>query len=206
MKKLLLLAIVAVAIFASCDKNDDYVFKTDAYIFLPFKGQSKQVAFSGDQFRKFKVGSNYSGRTWTAHDIVRRDDVYLACTDTTHGDPLIYERWFWPELRDTVNDMLLFRGEDILTAQGELYRGFLYNYIDYYVLVGKFDFENLDHNPDLDTVGYIPNATIIEARKHIEELYDAEKYDEIYEYFHHAFEIIPCTGSEYKALVEQGLQ
>ena len=205
MKRLLLFALVAI-LFSSCSKDDDYIFRTDAYVYLPFKGQSKQVAFSGDQFRKFKVCSNYSGRTWTAHDIVRRDDVYLACTDTTMGDPLKNSRGFWPELRDTVNDMLLFRAEDILTAQGELYRGFLYSYIDYYILVGKYDQYNLDHNPDLDTVGYIPNATIIEARKHIEELYEAEKYDEIYEYFHHAFEIIPCTGSEYKALVEQGLQ
>lgn len=204
MKKLLLLAIIAIVTFASCDKNDDYVFKTDAYVYLPFKGQSKQVAFSGDQFRKFKVGSNYSGRTWTAHEIVREEWVSLFYNSETGG---FCGRAFDVGEKDTINDMLLWQAACILTADGKILRDFLYAE-NMFITAGDMGGgeEYIINNPKLDTVGYIPNATIIEARKHIEELYDAEKYDEIYEYFHHAFEIIPCTGSEYKALVEQGLQ
>lgn len=203
MKKLLLFALVAI-LFSSCSKDDDYVFRTDAYVYLPFKGQSKQVAFSGDQFRKFKAGSNYSGRTWTAHEIVRRNDVYTCFLDE---GMTLGVRHCDEELRDTINDRLLWQATDILTADGRLSKCFIYAKNMFFTvgdIVGGED--NARDNPKLDTVGYIPNATIIEARKHIEELYDAEKYDEIYEYFHHAFEIIPCTGSEYKALVEQGLQ
>lgn len=201
MRKLLLILTVVLT-FAACNKDDDYTFRSGEFVYLPFKGQSEQIA-SNDSKRGTMCYSNYSGKTWTAHELVRRNDVCLWCNYNS-------VRWFWDELRDTVNDMLLWRAEDIIRVpDGALVEDFLYNMKDCMIVVGKdanIEFRHNVQKLEVDTVGYIPNATIIEARKHIEELYEAEKYDEIYEYFHHAFEIIPCTGSEYKALVEQGLQ
>ncbi len=59
-----------------------------------------------------------------------------------------------------------------------------------------------------DTLGYIPTASRVEAYNVLLELFkdkDANR-EKIYDVFTNAFQFIPCTGAEYKAMIERGEQ
>jgi len=56
-----------------------------------------------------------------------------------------------------------------------------------------------------DTVAYIPNAQRNAAYEQIKALWDTENWDAIYEIFQNSYTFVPCTGAEYKALKEDGL-
>jgi hypothetical protein len=101
----------------------------------------------------------------------------------------LYYRFFAPEQRDTINNRLLLYSTDILTEEGILLPEFIES-TQFYL-----QYENGD------TVGYIPQSVIDNAREQIEELYAQERFDEIYELFHSAFTFYTCTGQEYKDIV-----
>ena len=59
-----------------------------------------------------------------------------------------------------------------------------------------------------DTIGYIPDKVRLEAYDVLMELFkdkDANR-EKIYDVFTNAFQFIPCTGAEYKAMLERGEQ
>lgn len=59
-----------------------------------------------------------------------------------------------------------------------------------------------------DTIGYIPDKVRLEAYDVLMELFkdkDANR-EKIYDVFTNAFQFIPCTGAEYKAMIERGEQ
>ena len=51
-----------------------------------------------------------------------------------------------------------------------------------------------------DTIAYVSNKTIEQARNAIKTAYDAGDYDDVYKMFDNAFVFHPITGEEYKAL------
>ena len=57
-----------------------------------------------------------------------------------------------------------------------------------------------------DTLGYIPIQSRLEAKETLRELFkdrDANR-EAIYKVFTEAFQFVPCTGAEYKAMIERG--
>lgn len=185
-KTILMLALVGVAL-AACEKKDkDYEFKSGEYIYL-----------NGVEQPKFKSTT----KQYTVAEIVRAENVALYHT-TEYGG---YYRTFDPGQRDTINNRLLMRAEDILTVpDGYLQREYL-DATNFYIALpnGELDPSGL-LGFKWDTCGYIPQSVIDNAREQIESLYAQERYDEIYELFHTAFTFYTCTGEEYKQIVANG--
>lgn len=67
------------------------------------------------------------------------------------------------------------------------------------VIIGKIS--NNDYN-SFDTLGYVPYSQRYAAA--IKTLWEGEDWDAIYNIFQNAFTFIPCTGAEYKAMIENG--
>jgi hypothetical protein len=83
---------------------------------------------------------------------------------------------------------------DIITQDGVYQREFIYGYD---VILTTHD--------NVDTVAYVPNSIITEARNNIEAALENENYDEVYRLFNEAFTFIPISGSEWRALKAQGI-
>lgn len=109
-------------------------------------------------------------------------------------------RGFAPAQRDTLNVRLMMWGTDIIDQQG-LYHP---NFIE-----GKdFVFRkavDLGHYPPIyDTLAYIPNSVITEAREKIVTAFADSNYTEVYRLFDVAFTFTPITGPEWRALKASG--
>lgn len=63
-----------------------------------------------------------------------------------------------------------------------------------------------DMGSPMDTIGYIPNATLRAAEREIRSAYAAKDNERVYKIFDEAYRFTPITAKEWKALKEQGLQ
>jgi hypothetical protein len=107
--------------------------------------------------------------------------------------------------RDTVNNRIVGYSSWVIDHTGQLITEFIEtrNYIMVYV-----DLDNRDINTGVyptDTLAYIPNSVMEAAETDIRAAYEAEDYEECYRLFKEAFIFYPCTGEQYRQLVEQGL-
>lgn len=180
----MLMAIAAT--FVACQKDEPYKFKSYEQIYL-----------NGIEQPKFKGTTTQ----YTVAEIVR--NPHVAILNTCVGDDGAvgkFYRHFPKNMRDTVNNRLLMLSTDILTEDGRLADGFINSWDVYFAILDGGDNMNING----DTVGYIPQSVIDNAREQIEALYAQERYDEIYELFHTAFVFYPCTGEEYKQIVKNG--
>lgn len=176
MKKTILMLVLAGVALAACEKKDEP---------YQFKG-TEQIYLNGVEQPKFKSTTTQH----SLYEILREPELYLNVR--FEGETADRYRHFSAEQRDTVNNRLLMFSTDILTEEGEL----IYDFISstnmfFYYSTG-------------DTVGYIPQSVIDNAREQIEALYAQERFDEIYELFHTAFTFYTCTGEEYKQIVANG--
>lgn len=103
-------------------------------------------------------------------------------------------RGFSDMQRDFTIPALKMFATDIITMDGIYQREFIYGY----------DFILTTHD-NVDTVAYIPNSVITEARNNIETALQIENYDEVYRLFNEAFTFIPITGYEWRELKSQGI-
>lgn len=185
MKKLFLMALVAMA-FVACDKEDGFTY--DPMRLIPIRGYDSpaQVSYNQRGVQSF----SYKGqqKKLTAHEIcviAYSDDFYFKCEEWSgHG--------FDKRQCDTINDILSMLPDEILKEDLSLN----YNFIG-------------AHNMVLiswgDTIGYIPNSELRNVTPVIEDLHAQGDYEGLFEIFDNAFRFYPCTGSEYRALKEQGL-
>ena len=169
-------------VFAACEKKDE-TFKIDG---------NALVYLNGVEQPKFKSTS----KQHSVAEIVRDSMVQLVNSVGMRG--------FSDKQRDTINNRLLMWGTDILHMDGTLGYNFIGQTNTHLIIPsgeldpsGFFGFK-------WDTVGYIPQSVIDNAREQIEALYAQERYDEIYELFHTAFTFYTCTGQEYKDIVANG--
>lgn len=178
-KTILLLALVGVAL-AACEKKDE-----------PYQFKTGEVYLNGVEQPKFKSTTTQH----SLYEIVREPDILIEWQfdmwNSGNYDTFIRGFDMW-RCRDTINNRLLMSSNDILTAEGELIPDFIY---------GKDVHLRIMNG---DTVGYIPQSVIDNARVQIETLYEQERYDEIYELFHTAFTFFTCTGQEYKDIMARG--
>lgn len=174
-KTILMLALVGVALAACEKKNEPYQFKG-----------TEQIYLNGVEQPKFKSTTTQH----SLYEIVRAPKLYLNVR--LEGHTADGYKSFGAEQRDTINNRLIMVSTDILTEEGELIYDFISaTNIFLYYYKG-------------DTVGYIPQSVIDNARVQIEALYAQERFDEIYELFHTAFTFYTCTGQEYKDIVANG--
>ena len=67
------------------------------------------------------------------------------------------------------------------------------------------DNRDIDYGRKPDTLGYIPNSVVMEARKKITEAFNRQDYEECYRLFDNAYKFRPITGEAYRKLLKQGL-
>lgn len=184
MKKIYLFMAMLVLVASACEENEDTkVFKIDpnAKIYV-------------------KPSTNNAKSTLTPIEVVKQAQFLMGHNDSIAGDsPLT---WTWVG-KDTISEepALLRWGSDIIydmTGYGDY--GIQYAFINSYDLVICTG----DLLPD-DTIAYIPNSTMINAKALILEAYGNQDTSAVYSSFKDAFKFIPITGAEWRALKAQGL-
>jgi hypothetical protein len=184
MKKILSILFI-VGLLISCDpkpKTEVFIPKPDAMILLR--------PANGVQLR--------STEHYTALEIVQKTMNILFKTHYFDNKYTVEEvpagRGFSDMQRDFTTPALKMFATDIITQDGVYQREFIYGYD---VILTTHD--------NVDTVAYVPNSVIVEARNRIENALQTENYDEVYRLFNEAFTFIPITGSEWRVLKAQGI-
>lgn len=109
-------------------------------------------------------------------------------------------RGFSPAQRDTINVRLLMWGTDIIDQQG-LYHS---NFIEGRDFVFRKAVDLGHYPPIYDTLAYIPNSVITEAREKIVTAFADSNYTEVYRLFDVAFSFTPIDGQAWRALKASG--
>ena len=109
-------------------------------------------------------------------------------------------RGFSTAQRDTLNVRLMMWGTDIIDQSGK--------YTGEFIEGKDFVFRkavDLGHYPPIyDTLAYIPNSVVTEAREKIVTAFADSNYTEVYRLFDVAFTFTPITGPEWRALKASG--
>lgn len=174
MKKILFL-LFALVLLTGCEKDDN-----------PDKGKLDPNAMilirpaAGVQLKAIVQGL-------TATEIVEQAINIRFRThwgDTGDGsvyrdEELVTDRGFGEGQRDLSIPALKMFGTDIIAQQGHFVKDFIYGY-DVYIT-----------SSNNDTIAYVPQSVINNARSLIEAAYNDENYTEVYRLFNEAFTFLP---------------
>lgn len=205
MKKILLLLTAVVVIFTACN-NDDEPTKPKS------RGQlnpNALVTISPAKGVKVRaIGDADSDTAFSALEVMLR--AHSAKYHTQYSGHVLEDREFYtgvgfaPEQKDTANAKLRFWGTQIISANGMLLKGTLYAR-DIVIVGGDPSLGEPRYSNSIDTLAYIPNAVLREARAKIEQAYRDSNFTEVYRLFDEALTYIPCTAKQYKELKAKGL-
>lgn len=123
-------------------------------------------------------------------EICQLDTVLMSKTDggnTPFGDN-------FQNKIDRVNNRLAMRVANLETLDDNQF--LLSKEVILYTTNERFEY--------IDTIGYVPYSQRYAAYEAIKPLWESEDWDAIYNIFQNAFTFIPCTGAEYKAMIENG--
>lgn len=195
MKNIFIIAIVVIAAFTSCEKDDDLVMHN-----IMIRGQQnlKSTALLQDN-PEHLTPKEVVRQAWGMQGKPLSEEILEVYGYPSMGDVPWWYGEFPPVLRDTVNDILKRFSSDILYKD---------KIVPDFILSKDIIFFRLGDNSDLvniDTIAYIPNALINDARELIFDAYAEERWQDIYDIFNENFNFIPITGSEYKELERQGV-
>lgn len=119
-------------------------------------------------------------------------------------------------LRDLENNKLKFWGSDAILSDGSSLGEVVTTYTDMVVVVAKWPdgtaamplgFDMMQHdNVTFDTVAYIPNSVVLEARAKITAAFAAGDFDACYKLFDDAYVFLPTTGPKWRALKAAGIE
>lgn len=188
MKKILFL-LLTVALFVNCDPKDtpDPKGKLDpnaTILIRPAKGVQLRSA-NPEHLTALQIVEQTKNMLFHSH---YGDNVYLE-------KPHLFGRGFSDPQRDYTIPALKMWGTDIINQNGEYVKDF----------IEGFDFV-LTTNEREDTIAYIPNAVLANARNLIKKAYDDENYTRVYQLFDSVFTFIPITGTEWRALKAEDKQ
>lgn len=148
--------------------------------------------------------SSKSADHLTPLEVVKRATVMNGFNLEVAGTSPI--TWTWVG-KDTISaePALLRWGTDIIydtDGYGNygLQREFIYAF-DLVICSGAM----VNGQPRYDTLAYIPNSNITNARAAIIQAYESKDTSAVYDIFKNAFKFIPITGAEWRALKAQGL-
>jgi len=196
MKKIVFLLTCILLAATACEKNNepDKVFRLDpdAKIF---------VKASTDQLKSLDKASP---EHLTPLEVVKQATVLMGYNfDIAPQSPIT---WAWVG-KDTVSaePALLRWGTDVIydtDGYGNygLQTEFI-NSVDLVICSGGM----VDGLPKYDTLAYIPNANMANAKEAILEALEARDTTSVYGIFKDAFKFIPITGAEWRTLRAQGL-
>lgn len=200
MKKILVLLTMSMALFSACN-SDDEATKPQS------KGQldpNALVTISPAKGVKVRaIGDADSDTAFSALEVMLR--AHSAHYYTQYSGHRLLERevytgvGFAPEQKDTANAKLRFWGTQIISDNGMLLKGTLYAR-DIVIVGGDPSLGEPRYGNSTDTLAYIPNAVIREARAKIEQAYRDSNFTEVYRLFDEALTYIPCTAKQYKEL------
>lgn len=179
MKNLLIVFIIAFAVI-SCEKEPTTKGKLDPNALISIRPA-------------VGVKSGYL----SAKDIVKNtsDLSFYPKNATLPG-----ARGFSPAQRDTVNVKLMMWGTDIIDQFGK-YTG---EFIEGKDFVFRKNVDLGHYPPIYDTIAYLPNSVITEARGKIQTALADSNFVEVYRLFDVAFTFTPITGPEWRALRAAG--
>lgn len=178
MKKLILL--LTIILFASCEKEPVSKGKLDPNALISIRPAAGVKSYL------------------SAKEIVKNTRNISFYNPTISGTVLT--RGFSATQRDTINVRLLMWGIDIISQEG--------NYVPDFIEGNDFVFrKEVDMSatpPVYDTIAYIPNSVIINAKSQIKAAFADSNYVEVYRLFDQAFTFTPITGTEWRALKKAG--
>ncbi len=190
MKKLIIIALVAISLFA-CGKDEVSNGKLDPSAMISIR-QSGYAAKAPQ-----KVKAIESANHLTALEIVKQ------CTQIKFYNVAIFGnqsvgRGFAPVQRDTISatPALKMWGTDIINMDGRYDASFIGAEDLVFQKITNADKPNMV----IDTVAYIPNAVLKAANIRIKAAYDVENYTECYRLFDSVFVFTPITGAEWREL------
>lgn len=202
--KQIFIVLVLFVVVASCDKEDkqklDPLIKVTGVSTLP-QLRSGEI----DDSLAFIVRYAWNWRAMSkkiGHDAGRSFGL--------GGDEM------WLMQRDTVNNRLMLQDIDVIDVNqlGD----FIVDFTDIVLLGVKQPGEDkLIHAKDAwtvedlaklipDTIGYIPNRVILDAREKITKAFNADDYIECQRLFNEAYVFLPTTGAKWRAMKAAGIE
>ena len=176
MKKILFFIFALLAITAGCDKNDTpdkgKLDPNATILIRPAKGVKLKSTITG--LTAMEIVEQAIGLRLRTHWL---NNAYIE-------DEKTGERGFADAQRNLEIPALKMWGTDIISQSGEFVKDFLYSY-DIYITT--------ENN---DTIAYIPNSVIENARNKIEVAFSDENYTEVYRLFDEAFTFLPISAQE----------
>ena len=172
MKKILFLLIVLFAL-VSCEKDpviDKGKLDPNATILIRAGKGVKTRAFVSD-LTGLEIVEQTMNMTFKSHYF---SGIY-------YDEIKILDRGFGDNQRDFDIPALKMFGTDIIETDGRFIKDFLYG-TEFYLV-----------NQNVDTIGYIPQSVIDNARILIETAYNDENYTEVYDLFNTAFTFLPIS-------------
>ena len=107
-----------------------------------------------------------------------------------------WDRGFAPLQRDTAIPCLKMWGSDIIDQEGLYHTKFIES--SDCILIHIYHSDLPDQR--IDTIAYIPNSVLSNAKDKIRAAFDAQNYTKCYALFDSAFVFIPITGEEWREL------
>ena len=177
MKKVIYLFVV-VLLMAACKGNEPKKKVFDSNAMIVIRGQQGQQGVSPaqramiDGLTDLEIVQKAGNIKWTSH----------WSLNYYEKKPVTIARTFGDKDKDFNKPALLMQGVDIIgydEGKNFLYKGFLYGY-------DVFITDTLN-----DTIAYVPNEVLENARKPVEEAWERGDYDAIYRMFNEAFTFLP---------------
>lgn len=190
MKKLLFI-ISIMLLFVACEKEEPAkVFRLDpdAKVYVKPSAVSKGI-----------IDAKNVGEHLTPLEVVKQATFLNGYNFDISNTPIV---WTWVG-KDTVSETpaLLRWGRDIIyDTDGYGHYGLqteFINSVDLVICRGEFR--------QYDTIAYIPNSNVIQAKAAILEALAQKDTAAVYAIFKDAFKFIPISGAEWKQLKAQGL-
>ena len=206
--KTLLFAAPAIALLAAPACKDDDGGKFDPFAKIWINGKNTTNKAQTTQQRL------------TAEQICKGDSVYLCGTlrsdnlTRTLTGYMIKPTYDGYLPIDTVNNRLPMENINIDDGYTPLDENiFLSEKFNWFIIKFERDVETdptgVKHNHTFtDTIGYVPTAVRLAAREELRKLWDDRdaNWDAIRKIFNDAFVFYPCTGAEYKRMLEEGIE
>lgn len=183
MRKFLLMLFFVCVCFTSCKDDDNDKFDCNHRLYINGVNKANKAV----RYENLSV-----------EEIVRIDSVWLISVYNGVGLTELFE--FSLGNIDTLNNRFAMQAGYINNGT---YDNIFFSQRNYYLVKSIYG-ENDTYLGD-DTLAYVPNKQITDAKAKIDSLFPLGKWSEIYEIFNNAFTFIPCTGEELRELEKQGL-
>lgn len=187
--KLALFGAVALLATACNNTSKPRVFDGGAKLYINVKDNLRSMEVEA---RALEPIEDDTQKVLTPREVVEQSANFIFTRED--GTPNVRVGITESEMKDPENARIKMREDMIVDRFGKLVSYFM-NAKDVRIEAG-----------DASIIAYIPQATIKEAWAKIQEAYNAEDYDKVYELFQTAYTAIPCTTKQWEALKAKGLQ